>query len=169
MFRLTLPVFIKWATTWENQFIPYANTKDADQPAHPHSLISGFVICCLDSIIPLVLKTLAISVAEQASLTLNWSQTPENRFSHDGTQRKKRQRSFRKQTMWCGGTAWQENFLTHICLVDNSIIIYDIHFVKKKKNQEHIWLMNKHFVLSTENTPNPHLQPLPPPMGWDQG
>ena len=29
----------------------YANNKGADQPAHPRSLISSFVIRCLDSII----------------------------------------------------------------------------------------------------------------------
>ena len=29
----------------------YANNKGADQPAHPCSLISTFVVCCLDSII----------------------------------------------------------------------------------------------------------------------
>ena len=44
----------RWATSWENLFLPYANNKGADQPAHPRSLISAFVICCLDSIIPLV-------------------------------------------------------------------------------------------------------------------
>ena len=32
----------------------YANNKDADQPAHPHSLISAFVVRFLDSIIPLL-------------------------------------------------------------------------------------------------------------------
>ena len=31
----------------------YANNKAADQPAHPGSLISAFVIHCLDSIISL--------------------------------------------------------------------------------------------------------------------
>ena len=31
----------------------YANTKGADQPAHPHSLISAFVVRCLDNIISL--------------------------------------------------------------------------------------------------------------------
>ena len=31
----------------------YANNKDADQPAHPRSLISTFVVRCLDSIISL--------------------------------------------------------------------------------------------------------------------
>ena len=31
----------------------YANNKGADQPAHPRSLISAFVVSCLDSIISL--------------------------------------------------------------------------------------------------------------------
>ena len=35
---------IIWATSWENLFLPYANNKGADQPAHPHSLISAFVV-----------------------------------------------------------------------------------------------------------------------------
>ena len=34
--------------------LPYANNNGADQPAHPHSLISTFVVCYLDSIISLV-------------------------------------------------------------------------------------------------------------------
>ena len=29
--------------------MPYANNKDTDQPAHLHSLISAFVVRCLDS------------------------------------------------------------------------------------------------------------------------
>ena len=40
----------------------FANNKGADQPAHPGSLISAFVIRCLDSIIPLV------SISEISSL-----------------------------------------------------------------------------------------------------
>ena len=31
----------------------YANNKGADQPAHPRSLITAFVVRCLDSIISL--------------------------------------------------------------------------------------------------------------------
>ena len=31
----------------------YANNKGADQPAHPRSLISAFVVHCLDSIVSL--------------------------------------------------------------------------------------------------------------------
>ena len=34
--------------------MPYANNKGADQPAHPCSLISAFVVRCLDSILSLV-------------------------------------------------------------------------------------------------------------------
>ena len=37
-------------TTWENQFMPCANNKGADQPAHSRSLISAFVVRFLDSI-----------------------------------------------------------------------------------------------------------------------
>ena len=31
--------------------MPYAKNKGADQPAHLRSLISTFVVCCLDSMI----------------------------------------------------------------------------------------------------------------------
>ena len=56
----------------------YANNKDADQPAHPRSLISICVILCLDRIVQ-NFKT--SPVPEQAGLSLTWSQTPEDRFS----------------------------------------------------------------------------------------
>ena len=66
----------------------YANNKDANQPAHRRSLISAFVIRCLDSIMSLVSVTkisslMLASVAEQASLSATWSETPEDTFSHD--------------------------------------------------------------------------------------
>ena len=38
--------------------MPYANNNGADQPAHLRSLISAFVICCLDSIAPIVVPAL---------------------------------------------------------------------------------------------------------------
>ena len=38
------------AASGENLFKPYANNKDADQPAHQRNLISAFVVRCLDSI-----------------------------------------------------------------------------------------------------------------------
>ena len=34
--------------------MPYADNKGADQPAHLRSLISAFIVRCLDSIIPLL-------------------------------------------------------------------------------------------------------------------
>ena len=42
-----------WAMPRENLFMlhVYANNKGADQPVHPHSLISAFVVRCLRSII----------------------------------------------------------------------------------------------------------------------
>ena len=68
----------------------YANNKGADQPAHPHprSLISAFVIHCLDNLMSLVSVTkisslMLASVAEQASLSLTWSETHEDTFSHE--------------------------------------------------------------------------------------
>ena len=66
----------------------YANNKGADQPAHPRSLISAFVFRCLDSVMSLVsvikISSLMLaSVAEQANLSLTWSETLEVMFSHD--------------------------------------------------------------------------------------
>ena len=63
----------------------YANNKGTDQPAHPRSLISTFVVPYLDSIISLVsiseISRLKLaSVAEQAGLSLTWSQTPKTGF-----------------------------------------------------------------------------------------
>ena len=64
---------------------PFANNKGADQPAHPRSLISAFVVCYLDSIIPILVKSKIsrlqlVSIAEQASLSLTWSQTLKTGF-----------------------------------------------------------------------------------------
>ena len=69
----------------------YANNKGADQPAHPRYLISAFVVRCLDSVMSLVsvtkISSLTLaSVAEQAGLSLTWSETPEDTFSHDEAQ-----------------------------------------------------------------------------------
>ena len=65
-------------TSWENLFMSYANSKCADQLAHPRSLISTFVIHCLDNIIPVlaiaeISRPLLVSSAEQAGLSLPWS------------------------------------------------------------------------------------------------
>ena len=62
----------------------YAKNKGADQPAHPHSLISAFVVRCLDSIIFLgsiaEISRLLTSVAAQAGFSLTWSQTSVDTF-----------------------------------------------------------------------------------------
>ena len=73
------------ATSWENLFLSYAYNKRADQPAHPRSLISAFIVRWLDSIIPPVsiseIASIYIaSAAAQASLSLPWSQTPKTGF-----------------------------------------------------------------------------------------
>ena len=71
--------------------MPYANNKGADQPAHPRSLISTFVVHCLDSIMPLVSifeisKLQLFAVAEQTGLSHTWSNISEDTFSRDVAQ-----------------------------------------------------------------------------------
>ena len=70
------------------RLMPYANNKGADQPAHPRSLISTFVVRCLDSIICIlalskVSRFQLASVAEQAGLNLTWSKISEDAFLRD--------------------------------------------------------------------------------------
>ena len=65
--------------------MPYMNNKAADQPAHPSSLISAFVVHCLDSIILVVSISESSSLylaseAEQAGLSQPLSQTPKTGF-----------------------------------------------------------------------------------------
>ena len=74
-----------WATSWENLLLPCANNKCADQPAHPRSLISAFVVRCLDSIILLVsiseIRSLYLaSVAAQAGLSIPTRENPKTGF-----------------------------------------------------------------------------------------
>ena len=59
--------------------------QSADQPAHPCSLITTFVVHCLDSRIPLVsiseISSLSLmSVAAHVGFCLTWSQTPKTGF-----------------------------------------------------------------------------------------
>ena len=63
----------------------------ADQPAHPRSLISAFVVHCRDSIIPLlpeskIWRLYLASDAELVGLNFTWWHTSEDRFSHDVAQ-----------------------------------------------------------------------------------
>ena len=59
-----------------------------EQHMHPRGLISDFVVHCQDSVMSLVSVTkisslMLASVAEQASLSLTWSESPEDTFSYD--------------------------------------------------------------------------------------
>ena len=63
----------------------YANSKGADQPAHPRSLISAFVVRCLGNIISLysiaeISRLKLTFVPAQVGLCLVWSETPEDTF-----------------------------------------------------------------------------------------
>ena len=85
--RLRSPLNVFEPGHEETCLMLYANNKGADQPAHPRSLISAFVVRCLDSVMSLVSVTkisslILASVAEQASLSLTWSETPEDTFFH---------------------------------------------------------------------------------------
>ena len=65
--------------------IAYANIKGADQPAQPRSLISAFVIHCLDgmntsSFCIQNINLYLASVAAQANLSLTWSEIPKMGF-----------------------------------------------------------------------------------------
>ena len=66
----------------------YANNKGADQPAQSDQ---RFVVRSLDSVMSLVSVTkipsrMLASVAEQSSLSLAWSETPEDTFCRDEAQ-----------------------------------------------------------------------------------
>ena len=74
-----------WAMLWQNLLLPYVNNKGANQPVHLRSLMSAFIVRCLDSIIPLVsiseISSLCLaSLAAQSGLCLTWSQTPKTGF-----------------------------------------------------------------------------------------
>ena len=65
--------------------MPYVNNKGTEQSAHPRSLISTFVVHCLDSIIPLlaigaISSLYLVSMTAQTGLSLPWLQTPKTGF-----------------------------------------------------------------------------------------
>ena len=81
-----------WAMSWENLFMPYANNKGADQPAHPRSLISTFVVHCLDTCSMISLVSISeisslqlVSGAAHAGLCLTWSKPRRQVFSWWGS------------------------------------------------------------------------------------
>ena len=71
--------------------VPYVNNKDANQPAHLHSLINTFIVHCLDSIISVLAK---IQNFKALSSLCSWAgrfdfylvANPEDRFSCDMAQ-----------------------------------------------------------------------------------
>ena len=66
--------------------MPYANDKGADQPAHMRSLISAFVVHCLDSTYTCYsqsFKTLASLSSWAGWFESYLVQNPEDRFSRD--------------------------------------------------------------------------------------
>ena len=70
--------------------MPYVNNKGSDQTASTQSG-QQFFVHCFDSIIPIVanpkVSSLSlVSIAEQTGLSLTWSHTTEDRFSHDKAQ-----------------------------------------------------------------------------------
>ena len=108
-----------WAMAWENQFMPYVNNKGTDQPAHPRSLISAFVVHCLDSTIPLVsiskISSLHLaSVAAQASLCLTWLETPKTGFLVMWLIWKRSVFWYFSQCSFCSFMAW-----SHCCQTDS--------------------------------------------------
>ena len=69
-------------------FMAYANNKDADRSAHLWSLISIFVVCCLNSIIPIlpiskIVKTVANFCSWAGRFVSYLVGNPEDRFSRN--------------------------------------------------------------------------------------
>ena len=71
--------------------MPNSNNRGADQPAHPRSLISTFVVRCLDSIIPLVSLSENFKPLPRFCDCADWFEStlvanPKDRFSRDEAQ-----------------------------------------------------------------------------------
>ena len=92
--------------------MPYANIKDADQLAHPCSLISGFDVRCLDIITKIAVHTKpsfrAVSEAELAGFSLTWSHTSKD-ISHCVAQMKYSGYKVKR----CSVQAHLANFIPH--------------------------------------------------------
>ena len=87
-----LPHLTNDCTVWPwsaKQWLSRAMKNVSYVVSHPRSLISAFIVRCPDSVMSLVSvakssSLMLVSVAEQAGLSLTWSETPEDTFSHDG-------------------------------------------------------------------------------------
>ena len=85
--RTSIQGLVIYETSFESRhenmcLISYANNKGTDQPAHPRSLISAFVVRCLDSIISRNFKTLASFCGCASRFVSGRSDTPEDTFCH---------------------------------------------------------------------------------------
>ena len=75
-----------WAPSWENLIMAYVNNKGTDQPGHPCSLISTFVVHFLDSIITSTcyIQTFKTRFCSWAGGFESYQvENPEDRFSRD--------------------------------------------------------------------------------------
>ena len=74
-----------WASLQEYLSLMFAINKGADQPVHPHSLISALIACLLESILsklaPIKISLFClVSVAEESCLSLVLLETPKTGF-----------------------------------------------------------------------------------------
>ena len=82
---LYLCTIVIWVTWQQNLLLPSVKNKGVDQPAHPRSLISTFVVRCLDNVISLV----SISKISRLASFCSWAgrfvstqvANPKDRFS----------------------------------------------------------------------------------------
>ena len=79
------PEFYHFGRDSRNLILLYANSKGANQSAHPRSLISAFVVRFLEHIMTLLaMRKISIlklvSVAEKTGSNLTWSENPKIGF-----------------------------------------------------------------------------------------
>ena len=110
--------YVIWATSWENLFMPNANNKGAGQPVHPCSLISAFVVRCLDSItlgsISEISSLHLASVDAQAGLSYLVA-NPDDRFSCDKAHNIWKKRKLQTKSLISDPIKWLG---VHVCLKD---------------------------------------------------
>ena len=84
--NVDISLFNIWATSWGTIFLPYANNKSRDQPVHLRSLISAFVVSCLDNTTTFYsrnFKTLASLCSWAGRFESNLVANPKDRFCRD--------------------------------------------------------------------------------------
>ena len=79
---------IVWALLQDYLTLLHTNSKSADQPAHPHSLDSAFVILSLDSIIDIYLYMYNFNILASLCMRADWFENDlvantKGRFSHN--------------------------------------------------------------------------------------